>query len=97
MRRTAIAAVAAVVVAGSVPATAETVRFAGCPVRAAEGCLIVRNGAIVYNLSSARPLPRVGYRAIAVTADISGSIGLCFAKPLDHIRWRYLRGPRCAP
>ena len=91
MRRTGIAAVAAIVVAGSVPATAETVKFTGCPVRAAEGCLIVRNGAIVYNISSARPAPRAGYRAIAITADIAGSIGLCFAKPLDHIRWHYIR------
>src|SRR5215813_6617061 len=97
MRRIAIAAITAVVAATSLPATAETVKFAGCPVRAAEGCLIVRNGAIVYNISSARPSPRVGYRAIAVKADIAGGIGLCFAKPLDHIRWRYLRGPRCAP
>jgi hypothetical protein len=55
---------------------------------------VVRNGAIVYSISSARPAPRVGYRAIRVTADISGSIGLCFAKPLSHIRWRYIR-QRC--
>jgi hypothetical protein len=95
MRRTVIAAIAALVAAASLPATAETVKFTGCPVRAAEGCLIVRNGAIVYNISSARPSPRVGYRAIAVTADISGGIGLCFAKPLDHIRWRYIRRSRC--
>lgn len=97
MRRTVIAAIVAVVATGSLPATAATVNFTGCPVRAAEGCLIVRNGAIVYNISSARPAPRVGYRAIAVSADIAGSIGLCFAKPLDHIRWRYLRRQRCAP
>jgi hypothetical protein len=95
MRKIAIAAVTAVVAAASVPAMAETVRFTGCPVRAAEGCLIVRNGAIVYNISSAVPAPRVGYRAIRVQADISGSIGLCFAKPLTNIRWRYLR-ERCA-
>jgi len=94
MRKVALAAITAVVVAGSLPATAETVTFRGCPVRATEGCLIVRNGAIVYNVSSARPAPRIGYRAIAVTADISGSIGLCFAKPLDHIRWHYIR-QRC--
>src|SRR5262245_41878656 len=97
MHKVAIAAIAAVVAAASLPATAETVNFAGCPVRAAEGCLIVRNGAIVYNISSARPVPRVGYRAIGVTADISGSIGLCFAKPLDHIRWRYIRRSKCPP
>lgn len=95
MRRTAIAAVTAVVAAASVPAMAETVKFTGCPVRAAEGCLIVRNGAIVYNISSAQPAPRVGYRAISATAEISGSIGLCFAKPLSHIRWHYIR-QRCA-
>jgi hypothetical protein len=28
-------------------------------------------------------------------AEISGSIGLCFAKPLSHIRWHYIR-QRCA-
>jgi hypothetical protein len=95
MRRIAIAAITAVVAAGSLPATADTVRFTGCPVRAAEGCLIVRNGPIVYNISSAQPAPRVGTRAISVTAEISGSIGLCFAKPLSHIRWRYIR-QRCA-
>ncbi len=93
----AIAAVTAVVTTASVPAMAETVTFSGCPVRAAEGCLIVRNGAIVYNISKAVPAPRIGYKAIKVKADISGSIGLCFAKPLDHIRWRYLRHQRCAP
>jgi hypothetical protein len=97
MRRTAIAAVTAVVAAAAVPAMAETVKFTGCPVRATEGCLIVRNGPIVYNISSAQPAPRVGYRAISVTAEISGSIGLCFAKPLDHIRWHYLRRQKCAP
>jgi len=47
MRRLAVAAVTAVLAAASVPAMAETVRFRGCPVRAAEGCLIVRNGAVV--------------------------------------------------
>ncbi len=93
MRRIAIAAVIAVV-AASVPAMAETVKFTGCPVHATEGCLIVRNGPIVYNISKAAPAPRIGYRAISVTAEISGGIGLCFAKPLDHIRWHYLR-QRC--
>ena len=97
MRRTAIAAITAVVAAGSLPATADTVKFAGCPVRAAEGCLIVRNGPIVYNISSALPAPRVGYRAIAVIAEYSGGIGLCFAKPLTHIRWHYIRRSRCTP
>jgi hypothetical protein len=97
MRKTAIAAVTAVVAAAGVPAMAETVKFTGCPVRAAEGCLIVRNGAIVYNISTAQPAPRVGYRAISATAEISGSIGLCFAKPLSHIRWHYLRRQKCAP
>jgi hypothetical protein len=57
---------------------------------------VVRNGASVYSISSAQPTPRVGYRAIRVTADISGSIGRCFAKPLDHIRWHYLR-QKCPP
>jgi hypothetical protein len=95
MRRITIAAITAVAAAASLPATAETVRFIGCPVVAAEGCLIVRNGPIVYNISSARPSPRIGRRAIAVTADITGSIGLCFAKPLDNIRWRYVRRTRC--
>src|SRR5262249_37084377 len=94
MRRTAFPAITAVGLARSIPAAAETVKFTGCPVVAAERCLIVRNGAVVYNISSARPAPRVGYRAISVTADISGSIGLCFAKPLDHIRWHYIR-QRC--
>jgi hypothetical protein len=70
VRRTAIAAIAAVIAVASLPATAETVKFIGCPVRVAEGCLIVRNGPIVYNISSAQPSPRVGYRAIAVIADI---------------------------
>jgi hypothetical protein len=97
MHRLAIAAVTAVVVAASVPAMAETVRFAGCPVRATEGCLIVRNGAIVYNISNAIPTPRIGYRPIVVTAEYTGGIGLCFAKPLTNIRWRYLRRQRCAP
>ena len=96
MRRTVIAALTAVA-AASLPATADTVKFAGCPVRAAEGCLIVRNGPIVYNISSALPSPRVGYRAIAVIAEYSGGIGLCFAKPLSDIRWRYIRRSRCAP
>jgi hypothetical protein len=95
MRKIAIAAVTAVIAAASVPAMAETVQFTGCPVRAAEGCLIVRNGAVVYNISSAVPAPRVGYRAIRVRAEISGSIGLCFAKPLTNIRWHYIR-ERCA-
>ncbi len=95
MRKIAIAAATAIVAAASAPAMGETVKFAGCPVRAAEGCLIVRNGEIVYNISKAAPAPRVGYRAISAIAEISGSIGLCFAKPLDHIRWHYLR-QRCA-
>jgi len=95
MRKTVIAAIAAVVSAGSVPATADVVKFAGCPVHATEGCLIVRNGPIVYNISSAVPTPRLGYRAIAVVAEYSGGIGLCFAKPLDHIQWRYIRHSRC--
>jgi len=95
MRNAVIAAITALVAAGSLPATAETVKFAGCPVKAAEGCLIVRNGAVVYNVSSAQPAPRIGYRAISVTAEISGGIGLCFAKPLKAIRWHYLRRQKC--
>jgi hypothetical protein len=94
MHKFTIAAITAVIAATSVPAMADTVRFAGCPVVATEGCLIVRNGPIVYNVSNAIPAPRVGYRAIAVEAEYTGGIGLCFAKPLDHIRWRYLR-QRC--
>ena len=74
-----------------------TVKFTGCPVVATEGCLIVRNGPIVYNISSAVPSPRVGRRAIAVIAEYSGGIGLCFAKPLSDIRWRYIRHSHCAP
>ena len=95
MRRTVIAAITAVVAAGSLPATADTVRFTGCPVRAVEGCLIVRNGPIVYNISSAVPSPRVGRRAIAVKAEYTGGIGLCFAKPLTNIRWHYIRHSKC--
>ena len=95
MRRTVIAVITAIVAAGSLPATADTVKFTGCPVVATEGCLIVRNGPIVYNISSAVPSPRVGRRAIAVIAEYSGGIGLCFAKPLDHIRWHYIRHSRC--
>jgi hypothetical protein len=95
MRKIAIAAITIVVAAASLPASADTVTFAGCPVRAAEGCLIVRDGAIVYNISSAVPTPRLGRRAIAVKAEYSGGIGLCFAKPLDHIRWHYIRHSKC--
>ncbi len=95
MRKAVLAAITALVAAGSLPATAETAKFAGCPVRATEGCLIVRNGPIVYNVSSAMPAPRVGYRAISVTADYTGGIGLCFAKPLKDIRWHYLRRQKC--
>ena len=95
MRKIAIAAITAVAAAVSLPATAETVVFSGCPVVATEGCLIVRNGPIVYNISSAVPAPRVGRRVIAVKAEYSGGIGLCFAKPLDHIRWHYIRHSRC--
>jgi hypothetical protein len=97
MRRSALAAIAALVVAGSAPATADIVKFTGCPVHATEGCLIVRNGPIVYNISSAVPTPRIGHRAIAVIAEYSGGIEICFAKPLDHIRWRYIRHTKCAP
>ena len=95
MRRTALFAIAVAGVTMALPAKAQEFHFAGCPFRSVEGCTLIRGAdGITYNISRARPQPRIGYRPIVGSGWVTTSIDFCFAKPLDNIRWQYARG-RC--
>jgi hypothetical protein len=95
MRRIAIVAIAVAGVALALPAQAQQFNFEGCPFYSDQGCTLIRGAdGITYNITSARPQPRIRYRPISGSGWAAASLDICFAKPLDHIRWRYTR-QRC--
>lgn len=86
----ALAAVAAAALAAS--STASAHNFSGCTYRGVEGgCLMVKSGGTVYNISSARPRPGVN-RAIAGHGDLAGGMTTCMqGTALKNIRWHYTK------
>lgn len=75
----------------------DAVTVVGCPVHGVEGgCMVLtdKQGA-VWDISSARPRPRVGYQAIQVTGRKSRGISNCMqGTRLESIQWTYT-GEQC--
>ncbi|MBV9932496.1 MAG: hypothetical protein JO013_16340 [Alphaproteobacteria bacterium] len=94
MRRTSwtLAAAAAVSMVGTAAAEPRQVQFAGCVYRGTEGgCLMVRSGTRVYDISTAKPRPNVG-RAIAGSGwTFAGPTTCMEGTRLVKIRWHYTR------
>lgn len=86
----ALAALAAASLAAS--STASAHNFSGCTYRGVErGCLMVKSGGRVYNITSARPRPGVN-RAIAGHGDVARGITICQqGTALKNIRWHYTK------
>lgn len=87
-----MAAAAAVSLVGVSAAEAKTVQFSGCTARGVEGgCLVVRDGARVYDITPARPRPAVD-RAIAGTGTPFTGPSTCMqGTRLTHISWHYTK------
>lgn len=88
----ALAATAALSLVGASAAEAKTVSFSGCTYRGVEaGCLMVKSGGAVYNISAARPRPGVG-RAIAGTGSLFTGPTTCMqGTALTRISWHYTK------
>jgi hypothetical protein len=69
----------------------EQVIASGCPTLGIEdSCLISKQGNISYDISAARPRPRVGYMAIRLSATKSSKLGICQQGViLEDIQWSY--------
>jgi hypothetical protein len=82
---------------GSQNSADDTVTVIGCPVQGVEaGCMVLtdKNGA-VWEISSARPRPRVGYQVIKVTGRKSRALSTCMqGTRLESIQWTYT-GEQC--
>jgi hypothetical protein len=83
----------AISLCGSAVASAKTVpvSFAGCTFAGVEGgCLMVRSGTKIYNISAAQPRPALG-RAIAGTGTVHNGPTTCMqGTPLKTISWHYI-------
>jgi len=75
----------------------DTVTVIGCPVHGVEaGCMVLtdKQGG-VWEISSAKPRPKVGYQAIQVTGRKSRGISTCMqGTRLESIHWNYT-GEQC--
>jgi hypothetical protein len=102
--------IAAVLAAGSFAVSAAAapkdvvVPFSGCTMPGVEaGCLLVKNGKRIYNISSAKPRPNL-YRTIAGHGVVSNGVTTCMqGTALSDVRWHYIRlvvpcpkGPKAA-
>jgi hypothetical protein len=87
--RVAICLVTAAIVTNS--NAQETVTANGCPITGVEAnCLILKQGSVSYDISAARPRPRVGYMAIRLSATKSNKLGFCQQGViLEDIQWTY--------
>jgi hypothetical protein len=90
--RSALAATAALATFGVSAAEAKSVQFAGCTSAGVEGgCLMVRDGPRVYDITAARPRPDAG-RAIAGTGTLFTGPTICMqGVRLTGVRWHYTR------
>ncbi len=92
-----VPALVALACAAAAEAQPRQVRFDGC-VRAgvAPGCRIVHSGAAMFNVSTARPRPRLD-RWIAGTGFTGAEVTSCNqGVPLTAVSWRYVRR-QCPP
>ena len=85
----AICLIAAAVVTSSI--AQEKVTAAGCPTAGIEAnCLIMKQGDVSYDISAARPRPRIGYMAIRLSGTKSNKLGICQqGLILEDIQWSY--------
>jgi len=76
MKPVAIATVLALAAASFGPARAETVTASGCVAKGVEnGCLMLSSGDKTYNITSAKPTPKVGtYGTVSGTVSEQASI-----------------------
>ena len=92
-----VSLLASLVWASTVAAQPRQMRFSGC-VRAgvAPGCRIVHSGAVMFNVSTARPRPRLD-RWIMGTGFTSAEVTSCNqGVPLRAVSWHYVRR-QCPP
>ena len=89
------AALFLITAAGSTSANAEeAVKLKGCPTPGAEmSCLILKGpDNITYDISAAKPAPRVGFLAIELSGTKSDKLGICQQGViLEGIRWNYTK------
>ena len=93
MRKLAIAATLLLIgSAAYFPATAKGISIWGCPTKGVEaGCIILKG----YDISAARPKPRIGYKEIRVSGETTSRPGICMqGKTLKNITWSYTK-KRC--
>ena len=72
------------------PALAERVTVTGCPIDGVEvGCVVLKgDDGKSYNISSAKPKPRIGAKAIKLTGDTSDKVSTCMqGTVLDNIKY----------
>src|SRR5260370_39934161 len=79
---------------GSVPGPGgeEKVDLVGCPATGVEmGCLILKGrDNVAYDISAAKPRPRVGYLAVQLTGVEADKAGICQQGTiLEKIQWSY--------
>ena len=70
----------------------EKVDLVGCPATGVEmGCLILKGrDNVAYDISAAKPRPRVGYLAVQLTGVEAGKAGICQQGIiLEKIQWSY--------
>lgn len=75
----------------------ESVSLVGCPVAGVEmGCLILKGqDDVAYDITAARPRPRVGYLAVRLSGTKTKKLGICQQGViLEGIQWSYT-GDKC--
>ncbi len=73
----------------------EYARFNGCPYHSIEGCLVIRGPhGETYNISAAKPPPRIGYLGILGSGEVTNHLSFCPGRVLDNITYHYTR-QRC--
>jgi hypothetical protein len=74
-------------------AAQEQVTVTGCPVSGIEmGCLVLKRNTVTYDISAAKPKPRVGYLAVQLRGTKSNKLGICQqGMILEDIQWSYTK------
>lgn len=75
-------------------AAEERVNLIGCPIAGVEmGCMILQGSDnVAYDISGARPKPRIGYRAVELSGIKVKKLGICQQGViLEDIQWSYTK------
>jgi hypothetical protein len=70
------------------------VNVSGCPLQGVENnCLVIKGSdGTTYDISSAKPRPKVGYLGINLKGVKSDKVGICMQGPiLEKIKWYYTK------